>query len=57
MLDNPSEDEEGRSYQDLDEGSTLRGVRPPKRSAAGVETRASQSDDAPRAVFCQAWEQ
>ncbi|KOS41943.1 hypothetical protein ACN38_g7164 [Penicillium nordicum] len=43
------EDEEGRSYQDLDEeDATLRGVRPPKRSAAGSGTRASQSDHAPR---------
>lgn len=43
------EDEEGRSYQDLDEeDATLRGVRPPKRAAAGSGPRVSQSDHAPR---------
>ncbi|KAJ5560864.1 Origin recognition complex subunit 6 [Penicillium sp. DV-2018c] len=43
------EDEEGKSYQALDEeDALLRGVKPPKRSAAGGGTRASQSDPAPR---------
>lgn len=42
------EDEEGKSYQDLDqEDAILRGVRPPKRSTA-EGTRASQADHPPR---------
>lgn len=43
------EDEEGKSYQDLDqEDAVLRGVRPPKRSTAGQGDRALQSDHPPR---------
>ncbi|KAK0822308.1 hypothetical protein LTR03_018234, partial [Friedmanniomyces endolithicus] len=42
------EDEEGKSYQDLDqEDAILRGVRPPKRSTA-EGARASQADHPPR---------
>ncbi|KAJ5469041.1 Origin recognition complexsubunit 6 [Penicillium sp. IBT 31633x] len=43
------EDEEGKSYQDLDEeDATLRGVKLPKRSATESGTRASHSDHALR---------
>lgn len=43
------EDEEGRSYQDLDqEDAILRGVRPPKRSTTTDGGRASQADHPPR---------
>jgi origin recognition complex subunit 6 len=43
------EDEEGKSYQDLDEeDAVLRGVRLPKRSTTKTGTRSSQSDHPPR---------
>ncbi|CAG7922253.1 unnamed protein product [Penicillium olsonii] len=43
------EDEEGKSYQDLDqEDAILRGVRPPQRSTAAAGARASLLDHPPR---------
>lgn len=43
------EDEEGKSYQDLDEeDAVLRGVRPPKPPTAGQGDHVSQSDHPPR---------